>query len=52
MSYGHQLASACLLGALALLVVAFRTGVDLITADLPRDTFAARWLAEVGVSRS
>jgi uncharacterized membrane protein (UPF0136 family) len=38
------------LGALALLVVAFHTGVDLLTADLPRDTFAARWLSEVGLS--
>lgn len=37
------------LGALALLVVAFHTGVDLLTADLPRDTFAARWLSEVGL---
>ncbi|MEO5665849.1 MAG: hypothetical protein ABIR39_21480 [Nocardioides sp.] len=40
------------LGALGLLVLAFHTGIDLITADLPRDTFAARWLAEVGLSRS
>jgi hypothetical protein len=38
-------------GALALLVVAFRTGVDLVTQDLPRGTFAARWLAEVGLRR-
>jgi len=38
------------LGALALLVVAFHTGIDLLTADLPRDTFAARWLSEVGLS--
>jgi uncharacterized membrane protein (UPF0136 family) len=38
------------LGALALLVVAFHTGVDLLTADLPQDTFAARWLSEVGLS--
>lgn len=38
------------LGALALLVLAFHTGVDLLTADLPRDTFAARWLSEVGLS--
>jgi drug/metabolite transporter (DMT)-like permease len=36
-------------GALALMVVAFHTGVDLLTADLPRDTFAARWLSEVGL---
>lgn len=40
------------LGALGLLVLAFHTGVDLVTADLPRDTFAARWLAEVGLNRS
>ena len=40
------------LGALGLLVLAFHTGVDLVTADLPRDTFAARWLAEIGLSRS
>lgn len=40
------------LGALGLLVLAFHTGIDLVTADLPRDTFAARWLAEVGLSRS
>lgn len=38
-------------GALALLVVAFRTGIDLVTEDLPRGTFAARWLAEVGLNR-
>jgi hypothetical protein len=38
-------------GALGLLVVAFHTGVDLVTQDLPRDTFAARWLAEVGLTR-
>jgi uncharacterized membrane protein (UPF0136 family) len=36
-------------GALALMAVAFHTGVDLLTADLPRDTFAARWLSEVGL---
>jgi hypothetical protein len=29
--------------------VALHTGVDLLTRDLPRDTFAARWLAEIGV---
>ena len=40
------------LGALALIVVAFRTGIDLVTADLPRDTFAARWLSEVDLSRN
>lgn len=38
-------------GALGLLVVAFHTGVDLLTQDLPRGTFAARWLAEVGLTR-
>ena len=37
------------IGALGLLVVAFHTGVDLITADIPRDTFAARWLSEIGL---
>ena len=35
--------------ALGLVAVALHTGVDLLTRDLPRDTFAARWLAEVGV---
>lgn len=39
------------LGALGLLVLAFHTGVDLLTADLPQNTFAARWLSEVGLSR-
>ena len=38
-------------GALGLLVVAFHTGVELVTQDLPRGTFAARWLAEVGLTR-
>jgi hypothetical protein len=38
-------------GALGLLVVAFHTGVELLTQDLPRGTFAARWLAEVGLTR-
>jgi hypothetical protein len=38
------------LGAIALLVVAFHTGVDLLTADIPRNTFAARWLSEIGLS--
>ena len=37
--------------ALGLVVVAFQTGIGLVTQDLPRDTFAARWLAEVGLSR-
>ena len=40
------------LGALGLIVLAFHTGIDLVTADLPRDTFAARWLSEVGLTRS
>lgn len=39
------------LGALGLLVFAFHTGLDLLTADVPRDTFAGRWLSEVGLSR-
>ncbi|PUA82251.1 hypothetical protein [Nocardioides currus] len=38
-------------GALALLVVAFHTGVDLLTADVPHSSFAGRWLAEVGLDR-
>lgn len=37
--------------ALGLVVVAFRAGLDLVTAGLPPDTLAARWLAQVGVSR-
>jgi xanthine/uracil permease len=37
--------------ALGLVVVAFQTGIGLVSQDLPRDTFAARWLAEVGLSR-
>ena len=37
--------------ALGLVVLAARAGLELVTQDLPRDTFAARWLAEVGVSR-
>lgn len=37
--------------ALGLVVVAFRTGVDLVTAGLPHDAFAARWLAQLGVNR-
>lgn len=36
--------------ALGLVVVAGQAGFELLTQDLPRDTFAARWLAEVGVS--
>jgi len=37
--------------ALGLVVLAAREGVTLVTQDLPRGTFAARWLAEVGLSR-
>lgn len=37
---------------LGLLVLAFRTGVDLLTADLPPGSNASRWLAEMGLSRS
>ena len=37
--------------ALGLVVLAARAGLELVTQDLPRDTFAARWLAEIGVSR-
>ncbi|UFN46212.1 hypothetical protein [Nocardioides okcheonensis] len=37
--------------ALGLVVFALHTGVTLLTRDLPADTFAARWLAEVGISR-
>jgi ABC-type uncharacterized transport system permease subunit len=37
--------------ALGLVAFAGRAGVELVTQDLPRDTFAARWLAEIGVSR-
>ena len=34
-----------------LVVLAFQAGLDLVTQELPPDTFAARWLAQVGVSR-
>ena len=37
--------------ALGLVVLAFQAGIDLVTAGLPPDAFAAKWLAEVGVSR-
>jgi ABC-type uncharacterized transport system permease subunit len=37
--------------ALGLVVFAFQAGIDLVTRDLPRDTFAGRWLAQVGLSR-
>lgn len=38
--------------ALGLVVFAFQAGFQLVTAELPPDTFAARWLAQIGVSRS
>jgi hypothetical protein len=34
--------------ALGLVVIAFRTGVQLTTQDLPADSFAGRWLAQIG----
>ena len=37
--------------ALGLVVLAFQAGIDLATAGLPPDAFAAKWLAQVGVSR-
>ena len=37
--------------ALGLVVVAFRAGMDLATEGLPPDAFAARWLAQVGLTR-
>ncbi|MBS2936795.1 hypothetical protein KDN32_03445 [Nocardioides sp. J2M5] len=37
--------------ALGLVAFALHTGVSLVTRDLPAGTFAARWLAEVGLSR-
>lgn len=37
--------------ALGLVVLALRTGVGLVAHDLPAETFAGRWLAEIGVSR-
>lgn len=36
--------------ALGLVVVAFHAGLQLVTEELPPDTFAARWLAQIGVS--
>ena len=38
--------------ALGLVVVAFQAGIQLVTDGLPPDAFAARWLAQLGVSRS
>ena len=37
--------------ALGLVVFAFRAGIQLVTDGLPPDAFAARWLAQLGVSR-
>jgi hypothetical protein len=37
--------------ALGLVVLAFQAGLDLVTEGLPPDAFAAKWLAQVGVSR-
>jgi hypothetical protein len=37
--------------ALGLVILAFQTGVGLVAQDLPADTFAGRWLAEIGVRR-
>lgn len=36
----------------ALVAVAFGAGVDLLTSDLPSDTFASRFLAELGLDRT
>ncbi|RYB94987.1 hypothetical protein EUA93_11905 [Nocardioides oleivorans] len=37
--------------ALGLVYLAFQTGVDLLTRDLPADSFTGRWLAQVGINR-
>jgi hypothetical protein len=37
--------------ALGLVVVAFRTGIQLVAAELPPDAFASRWLSQIGISR-
>ena len=37
--------------ALGLVVFAFQAGIQLVTDGLPPDAFAARWLAQLGVSR-
>ncbi|MDR7252522.1 ABC-type uncharacterized transport system permease subunit [Nocardioides sp. BE266] len=37
--------------ALGLVVFAFQAGIHLVTQGLPPDTFASRWLAQIGVSR-
>ena len=39
-------------GALALVAVAFHAGLGLLFDGLPRDTFAGRWLAELGMDVS
>jgi len=39
-------------GALALVALAFHAGLGLLFDGLPRDTFAARWLAELGMDVS
>jgi hypothetical protein len=38
--------------ALGLVVLAFDTGIDLVTQGLPQDAFASRWLAEIGLRSS
>ena len=37
--------------AVTAMALAFRAGVDLVTQDLPTNTFAGRWLAQVRLSR-
>jgi hypothetical protein len=37
--------------ALGLVVLAFDAGIGLVTQGLPKDAFAARWLAEIGINR-
>ncbi|WP_374456074.1 hypothetical protein [Nocardioides sp.] len=37
--------------ALGLVAFAFQAGIDLVTQDLPSDTFAGRWLAQIGLNR-
>ena len=37
--------------ALGLVVFAFQAGIQLVTDGLPPEAFAARWLAQLGVSR-
>jgi ABC-type uncharacterized transport system permease subunit len=36
--------------ALGLVAFALDTGLELVMKDLPSDVFAARWLAEIGIS--